>query len=244
MARVVDLRREVGAVEPRGQLLPEPGGLVGRDARAADPAVEQSADRQRLVAEELGLAAGAAVREPGAGSPGPSTHSAGRDRRRLAVGRRGDDPPEQCLDVPGLTRVRRDERHRQPVEQLGMARLVALRAEVLDALDDPRAENHLPVTVDGDPADQRMARGRQASGPAPGVAGRPSRQRRQDRRDARPTFSPVLSYWPRSRMKVSRGCGSSSMTIVVGSAFSTAAFRRASSALSARNRASTATSVR
>ena len=55
MARVVDLGREVGAVEPRGQLLPEPGGLVGRDARAADPAVEQPADRQRLVAEELGL---------------------------------------------------------------------------------------------------------------------------------------------------------------------------------------------
>jgi hypothetical protein len=37
-----------------------------------------------------------------------------------------------------------------------MARRFALRSEILDSLDQARTKDHLPITIDGDAARERM----------------------------------------------------------------------------------------
>ena len=63
-----------------------------------------------------------------------------------------------------------DEGRGEPVEQLRMARAIALGPEVVDRLDEPGAEVVLPDPVDEDPGRQRDARVDEPSGePRPGV---------------------------------------------------------------------------
>ena len=72
-----------------------------------------------------------------------------------------------------------DELGGQPVEQLGMAGRLALRAEIVDASSPARAEEHLPVAVDRHPRRQRVGRIDQPAGQAQPV-GRPSLRPRRD----------------------------------------------------------------
>ena len=58
----------------------------------------------------------------------------GPEPRVLPVGRRHDHQPDHVLDVPAALA----ELDGQPVEQLGMDRPLALRAEVLDQAADAR----------------------------------------------------------------------------------------------------------
>ena len=184
----------VGAV----RFVPDLGAVAGRrleqetrrrreDARAAD--LRDRAGRWppgRCRARSLGVdaeprAAGqqAVVRDRGPAS------SRVVDPRRLAVGRRVDDQPMQVLEAPAVVH----ELDGQPVEQLGMRRRLALRAEVLAGRDDAGAEVRLPDAVD-----QRSRRGRRpavdqparrtsaASARAPAGNGLGTRDARLDRR--------------------------------------------------------------
>ena len=85
------------------------------------------------------------------------------------------------LDVPAGA----DELGRQPVEQLGVRRRLALDAEVLGRLDQARAEMVLPDPVDGHAGRQRVVGTSQPARQAEAVARRAGGQRRQARRDAR-----------------------------------------------------------
>ena len=64
------------------------------------------------------------------------------------------------LDIPAAL----NELDRQPVEQLGMAGEAALRAEIIQRLDDPLPEHQLPQAVDHDPGGQGMIRCDQPAG--------------------------------------------------------------------------------
>ena len=113
---------------------------------------------------------------------GSTSASSGRSARRLPVGRRGHDQPVHRLEAPAPV----DELGGQPVEQLGMARRRALRAEVLVGLDEPPAEVRLPEPVDRDPGRQRVLRVDQPAGQVEPVGRlvRRDRQRRQHGRHA------------------------------------------------------------
>ena len=63
-----------------------------------------------------------------------------------------------------------DELGRQPVEQLGVRRRLALEAEVLGGLHQPDAEMLLPEPVDGHAGGQRVLGRRQPAGQAQAVA--------------------------------------------------------------------------
>ena len=62
-----------------------------------------------------------------------------------------------------------------------MAGRLALGAEILGRLDDPRAEDLEPEPVDGHPGRQRMVGGDQPLGQAQAVDRRARRKRRQER---------------------------------------------------------------
>ena len=133
----------------------------------------------------------------------PSERSA-----RLAVGVAQHDQPVDRLEPPAAL----DERRRQPVEQLGMAGAVALGAEVVDRLDQPRAEVVLPEPVDDHPGRQRMRRARPASAASrvrgsatsAGSSGRSSGTRTLGGRG--PTGSPLFSQTPRFRTWIGVRC--------------------------------------
>ena len=123
------------------------------DARAEHLAAEQTARRQRRVANHLGFQAHArAAREQ------PVVRIAlgkrRRDGRRLPVGRRHHDRLDQRLLAPAL----RHQLGREPVEQLGMRRRRALRSEVLAGLDQAASEQLLPQAVDDDARHERVVR--------------------------------------------------------------------------------------
>src|SRR5438045_2603561 len=73
-----------------------------------------------------------------------------------------------------------------------MARQFALRAEVLDRLDDPGAEEGLPVAVDDDSAGQGVGRVDDPSSQAQPVGRRVLGQRRQERGHRRAHLVAVL----------------------------------------------------
>src|SRR6185436_7692842 len=77
-----------------------------------------------------------------------------RHARRLPVRRRGQDQSLELLHAPAA----RDELEREPVEELGMRRALALRAEVLARRDEPAPEDALPRAVDEDARRQRVRR--------------------------------------------------------------------------------------
>ena len=85
-----------------------------------------------------------------------------RGDRELVRPRRGDQPH----DVPDVE-PRLDELGRQVVEQLGVRGRVA-RADVVDRLDDPGAEQVAPEPVDVAPGEVRVVGRRQPRRPAPG----------------------------------------------------------------------------
>ena len=98
---------------------------------------------------------------------------------------------------------------RQPVEQFGVARRLALRAEVVARLHQADAEELLPEPVDRDAGRQRvLGRHEPVRQVEPRRAAR--RARRLAAAAAPPgvpgsTFSPGLSYWPRIITNASRG---------------------------------------
>ena len=62
--------------------------------------------------------------------------------------------------------------HRQPVEQLGVARQRAAGAKVLAFRHQTASEKHLPQPVDRDPGDERiLATGQPAGVPEPVLRG-------------------------------------------------------------------------
>ena len=121
--------------------------------------------------------------------------------------------PVQRLDVPAGA----DELGGQPVEQLGVAGRLALHAEVLGGLHQAGAEELLPGAVDRHAGRQRVVRRRPASAPGrAGCSGTPAGSGGRPAGTPGATFSPGLSYAPRTSTNVSRGCGRSSMTITDG----------------------------
>ena len=118
------------AVERR---LPETVGLRRKDARAAELSRKQAAQGHRLVAHHLGLEPHSRCPRQQAVSRIPRPELGSR-LRRLPIGRRRHDQPQQRLRVPARILIV----DRQPVEQLGVARRLALRAEVFFRLDEPR----------------------------------------------------------------------------------------------------------
>jgi hypothetical protein len=78
----------------------------------------------------------------------------------LPIGCRRDDEPLHRLDVPACA----DEFSGEPVEQFRVAREFASDAEVLDGLDQPGTEVHLPPPIDGDPGGERIGRVHQPLG--------------------------------------------------------------------------------
>ena len=154
----VGLRREALAER---HLFPEAGRLVGQHARSADLVVEQTARRQRGVADQF---RGQALTRTARQQPvvGIALAQCRGGRRGLAIGRRRHDQALHRPHVPPGA----DELGRQPVEQLGMLGRLALHAEVFLGLDDAVAEIGLPEAIDGDARGERMLRHRPASGRA------------------------------------------------------------------------------
>src|SRR5439155_25476737 len=114
------------------RVVPDALGLEGEHARAADLAAEQPAGGEREVVYYLGLNAEArsAGQQPVVGIVLPKR---GRHVRRLPIGRREDDEPVDRLQMSALL----EELCGQPIEQLGVARPLALGAEILARLDEP-----------------------------------------------------------------------------------------------------------
>ena len=143
----------VGVIDPlrEVQFLVVAGRLVRLAATAADPVVEQSADREGVVADEFGVEAlghlvamqpvarvgGAQLRGGIAGPP----VSFGKEHRAHDV-----------LHVPAALH----EFDGQPVQQLGIRRRLALRSEVVQDLGNSRPEEELPQSIHEDPRGQRV----------------------------------------------------------------------------------------
>ena len=126
--------------------------LIRLDRRPADLLDEEAGHGQGLVADHRGGQA-----QPRAARDHPvlrvPLELLGADVGRLAIGGAGHDGPLQGLDVP----ARVDELGGQPVEQLGVAGELALRAEVLGRLHQAGPEVHLPEPVHGDAGGQGVA---------------------------------------------------------------------------------------
>jgi len=84
----------------------------------------------------------------------------GRRTLGLPVDRRGHDQAVDVLDAPSFF----DELARQPVEQVGMGRALAARAEILGRLHQADAEMLLPEPIDDDACRERMSRRRKPLG--------------------------------------------------------------------------------
>ena len=129
--------------------------------RAVHFARKQPARRERLVAHHLGAEPEArpAREQPVAGV---ALGQRGRDFRRLPIRRRGHEQPEKLLHVPLFAH----QLGGQPVEQLGVRRQLALRAEFLARPHDAGAEDGFPKAVRGHARRERI-----------GVVHQPARER-------------------------------------------------------------------
>ena len=143
------------------------GELVGAEADGDRPGTSAGGPRRRRSRR------GAARPSGGGGSRARSWHRVvavegiGRDRR--LVGPRPRDRPHQVAEVEAV----RDEVPLEPVEQLGVGRGVA-RADVVDRVDDPPAEEVAPDPVRRRSGEVRVLGGRQPVG-EPGSRREPSR---------------------------------------------------------------------
>ena len=136
-----------------GDGLPDPLGLVGLHARAADLSDEKPTGREGGIADHLTVhpetraAREQAVRRV-------ALDLCARGGRALPVGRAGDDEFHQPLHVPAALA----EFDGEPVEKLGVRWSVAHDAEILGRFDESGAENFLPEAV------HRHARGERVCG--------------------------------------------------------------------------------
>ena len=136
--------------------------------------------------------------------PGSTSRSSGRSRRILPIGRRHHQQLDHPLDVPAAV----PELEGQPVEQLGMDRPLALRAEVLDQAADARAEELLPEPVHEHPCRERILRRREP--PRQVEPGQPSPSASAAAAgSAAPRARPPPPLWscqlPRGRTRVTSG---------------------------------------
>ena len=126
-------------------------------ARPAERRLEFAADGEHRVADLLGIEPTARPLPEqsvlGIDPPGVGKISRSRSRRRLSVGRRGQDHPMNRLPVasPGPTNSRR-----QPVEQFGMAGGLAQPAEIAGSANQAASEVILPDPVDDHPGRERV----------------------------------------------------------------------------------------
>ena len=144
--------------------VPDARRLIGLHAGAADLRVEQSGDGEGVVADEFGV-------EPHARSAGKEAvigillQLLRRHGGRLPIGRARHHQADQRLHVPRASGLKLGlridtaavaELHCQPIQQLGMARPFALRAEVVRGLHEAVAEEHGPIAVHGDAGGERI----------------------------------------------------------------------------------------
>ena len=157
--------------------------MVGLHRRATELFDQQAGDEQRLIADHFG-------RQPQARGMrqqtvvGIALQRLGRFLGRLAVGRAHHHGFQDLFDAPAFLL----ELDRQPVQQLGMRRLLALRAEVVDGFYQPGAEKRLPQAVDRHAGGQRVFLADDPAGQPQAVVGSILRQGRQNGRNAAPHF--------------------------------------------------------
>ena len=166
------------------QFLPQPGGLIRLHGGPADLLHQQAG---RSPAPGRGPSPPASrKRGPRASSrfSGSLCSSSGVTLRRLPIRGAHDDGLLHRLHVPAGA----DEFGGQPVEQFGMRRPFALRAEILHRLDQAGAEIHLPEAIHGHARRQRIGGIDQPFGEAQAIVRHAGGQRRQRRRErpARP----------------------------------------------------------
>ena len=140
-------------------------GTAGRSGRRSC-ADEQAADGQGVVAHELGVEPEARLAGESAVVRDRAPGARARSARGLAVGGRGDEGPHHVLHVPAALH----ELDGQPVEQLGVGRPLALRAEVVEGAGEALAEE---ASRAGSRRRGRSAGCRARSASGPGRAGWP-----------------------------------------------------------------------
>jgi len=165
------------AAESRPQV---EGRLERPRRRSVQLLAQQSARGQHLVAHHLG---GRPMPRAAREQPvvGIRRQRLRRHTRALAVGRRGDEQPQELLLVPAS----RDHLGGQPIKQLRMRRQLTLRTEFLACADEAGAENRLPQAVDEHARREGIRGVDQPAGQPHPVGRRPGRQRMKRGRHAR-----------------------------------------------------------
>ncbi len=136
-----------------GDLLVQPLGMIGFHGWSPECSDQGPAHGKRLIANGFGWK--------------PDSRCSGKksvlgiffsgicwNDRGLAIGRAGDDLPQQPFDVPS----RIHEILSEPIEELGMGREVALGAEIFTRTHDAVSEEHLPESVNDDASGERIGR--------------------------------------------------------------------------------------
>ncbi len=205
---------------PHGEVeeTPVSGRLIGLDRRPADPRRKQPADGQGVVADHFGIQAEAALPgEPGVRGIAPVEIRIAP--RRLLIGPRHDHQFHHVLDVPAAI----DQLDGQPIQQLGVRRQGALRAQVVAGPHQALAEEQLPQPVDQHAGHQRIVARDHPAGQV-----EPRRPRRsltsslpRNSGMAGSTTGPESScQLPRGRIRIWRGGTASVMSVVGISAWS------------------------
>ena len=132
---------------------------VGRACVALERSVELARDKEQAVADGLGPQP---LQRHVGEQPvrGIGLDGASRRHAHALVGLRSDDLANQLLERPAL----RDEPRCQMIEQLGVARLLAGGAEVVDGGDDAAAEEPAPDAVDQHAGGERVVGRRDLGG--------------------------------------------------------------------------------
>ena len=142
-----------GVAAAEGDGFPDVDRLVGADRRAADFRAEETAERERLIAQNFGVEAEAR----GAGEQFVfriKREQFRRDVGILAIGAGGDEQANEGFYVPAGAH----ELAGEPVEQLGMRRGIALRAEIAGRADEAGTKELLPKTIGDDARGERVFR--------------------------------------------------------------------------------------
>ena len=147
--------------------------LVGVHRRAAERGLQQAGGGERVVANHFGgQAQTRAAREPLVLRV--ISHRLRVGEAALAIHATHHDGLQQRLRVPAAL----DETQRQPVQHLGIKRLLPLAAEVLGSLHKAAPEDALPNAVHRDAREQRMVRRGEPLREAETIARRASGPRR------------------------------------------------------------------
>ena len=154
--------------------LPDVRRLIRVHAFAAHLRIEQAAHEQRIVADLLRIEAEARAARQQA-ILRVALPQRGRGLRGLPERRRGYEHAHERLHVP----ARFAEGDGEPVEQLGVARRFALRAEVARGFHESDAEDLLPESVHSHPGGEGMRVGDEPAGEVEARGLRRIRERRQ-----------------------------------------------------------------